>query len=522
MSVRTTETEIKYETPDGAALPALAELPFGELPGVRSVSDPVEMQLSAEYYDTADLRLIRAGVTLRRRTGGTDDGWHLKLPDKVGTRQEIRLPAGDGTAVPGELAGLVRGISRGAPLLPTARLDTTRKTVDLLGDGGGSLAEVAADEVRAQALLAGGTTTQDPAAAGESAIITRWAELEVELKDGDQRLLDSAAGLLRGCGLVPSGRSAKLERALAVRLPPAAEPRQPAAGSPAADVVLGYLREQATRLLALDPMVRIDEPDAVHQMRVTARRMRATLRTFKRVLDPVGTGHLAAELRWLGQTLGEARDAEVLAGHLTASAGEVPVEVLIGPVQARIQRHFAAVRARARAAVLTALDGQRYFALLDEIDRLLADPPLADQDGTAGQVLPGEIRRAYKKVRRRLRRARGAAAGQRSDLALHQARKAAKRARYAAEAASQVCGKPANRLAKRMKRLQSELGEHHDAVVARQVIRDLGIEAHLAGENAFTFGLLYERENARAEQARTRAAKAARRAKRRRYRRWLG
>ncbi|MDV9192738.1 CHAD domain-containing protein, partial [Streptomyces sp. SR27] len=91
--------------------------------------------------------------------------------------------------------------------------------------------------------------------------------------------------------------------------------------------------------------------------------------------------------------------------------------------------------------------------------------------------------------------------GHERDLALHEARKAAKRARYAAEAARPTLGKPAKRLAKRVKAVQSLLGEHQDAVVARAALRELGVQADGAGETAFTWGLLYGREEAAAEAA---------------------
>ena len=64
MAVVVRETETKYELPAGAALPSL-----DELPEVGATAGADEQQLEAEYYDTDDLRLIRAGVTLRRRRG---------------------------------------------------------------------------------------------------------------------------------------------------------------------------------------------------------------------------------------------------------------------------------------------------------------------------------------------------------------------------------------------------------------------------------------------------------------------
>jgi CHAD domain-containing protein len=106
-------------------------------------------------------------------------------------------------------------------------------------------------------------------------------------------------------------------------------------------------------------------------------------------------------------------------------------------------------------------------------------------------------------------------------VALHQARKSARRARYAAEAARPAIGRPARRFARQMKKVQSVLGEHQDAVIARQAARELGIGAHLAGENAFTYGLLYEREAHQAARRQAAARRVWKRASRSRYRRWM-
>ena len=117
--------------------------------------------------------------------------------------------------------------------------------------------------------------------------------------------------------------------------------------------------------------------------------------------------------------------------------------------------------------------------------------------------------------------ARRAEPGTPRDVALHQARKAAKRARYAGEAVTPALGRKAARFTKQVKAVQSVLGEHQDAVIARQAERELGIEAHLAGENAFTYGLLYERENHRAEGLRAQARQVWKQASRPRYWNWL-
>ncbi len=201
MATTVDEIEFKYEAPAGTVLP-----PLEDLPRVAAESDPEEQTLEADYYDTADLRLIRAGITLRRRRGGSDPGWHLKLPAGGQSRREIQVPLSHGgsagSAVPDELAALVRVHTRGEPLMPVAIIRTRRRRRLLLDRGGVSLAELVADEVSAETL-------------GDSTTISSWGEVEVELTGGGQKLLDAADERLRRSGLRRARRSAKLERALA-------------------------------------------------------------------------------------------------------------------------------------------------------------------------------------------------------------------------------------------------------------------------------------------------------------------
>jgi CHAD domain-containing protein len=504
MAVSVNETEIKYDAPAATALPRL-----DDLPRVARASEPTEELLEAEYYDTSDLRLVRAGVTLRRRQGGTDPGWHLKLPVETDTRQEIRLPLGREPEVPEELTARVRVHTRGQPLRPVARISTRRQRLTLMDGSGKSLAEVAIDDVSAQTM-------------GDSTAISRWQEVELELTGGDRKLLAAADRPLRRAGLRPAGHAAKLERALGLEpARPAGQPRLKPS-SPAGEVVRAYLRAQADRLKSVDLQVRTDEPDSAHQMRVAVRRLRSTLRTFADVIGPARASRLASELKWLGGVLGEVREPEMLSSHLQDNLHKTPVEQVIGPVQARVQRHFAPVRAAAREKALDALDSARYFTLLDDLDRLVTEP---DRTGKAQQpakdVLPAAVRRPYKQARRRMRKAWAASAHQSRDTGLHRARKSARRARYAGEVAAPALGKEAGRFANQMKKVQSLLGEHQDAVVARQLDRELGIAAHLAGENAFTYGLLYERDTGRRGQLQPEARHLWKRASRSRYRRWM-
>jgi len=287
----------------------------------------------------------------------------------------------------------------------------------------------------------------------------------------------------------------------------------------AGEAVLAYLSAQTARFNALELAVRKDKPDSVHQMRVTVRRLRAALQSFQGIVSEPDTRHLRAELKWLGGVLGGARDTEVLASHLHAGLAAVPTELVLGPAQAQITAHFAPLEASSRKAVLDAFDSDRYKMLCTALGRLLDSPPLTPRAAEpAGTVLPSAVGRAYRRTRRRMDQASRAPAGRQRDVALHETRKAAKRARYAAEAAAPALGKKdgkkAHQLAKRMKKVQSALGDHQDAVIAQAAARDIGVHAHLAGENAFSFGLLQERAHQQALASEDRANRAWRRARR--------
>ncbi|MFF0474355.1 CHAD domain-containing protein [Streptomyces sp. NPDC004284] len=472
------EIERKYEATGDTGLPDLTRVP-----GVSSVVDRGVMELDAVYYDTPDLRLAAAGLTLRRRTGGSDAGWHVKFPVAVGIRDEIRAPLSD--TLPDALAGLLRSRVRDAEVVPAVRLRSSRDVRHLLTADGTLLAELSVDTVHAERLPDGGEAS--------------WTEIEVELADGidDETILDAIGKRLKKAGILPSEAPSKLARALAET---GAEPRPPATpGKPgtAGAAVLAYVREQAEAIVALDPAVRRDLPDAVHQMRVACRRLRSAFKTYRAVLDRDATDPLGEELKWLAGELGAARDHEVLSARLRAALDEVPKTLRLGPVRARLRIWTAARGRDARRRVLDALDSARHLALLEALDALLTDPPLRKAAGRdAREVLARAVLKDHDRLAGRVDHALALDPGQERDLALHAARKAAKRARYAADAARPALGKPAKKLAKRVKAVQSLLGEHQDAVVARATLRELAIQADAAGESAFTWGLLHGREEA--------------------------
>jgi inorganic triphosphatase YgiF len=195
------ETEQKYDAAADFVLPDLAGLG-----GRTKATGRQRYYLSATYFDTDDFDLIRNRITLRRRVGGPDEGWHLKLPVRKDTRQEIRTPLGedDHGTVPAQLAAQVQDITAGRALHPIAILDTERTVVTLASQAGELLAEVADDLVTA-------TRLDEPGAEP-----MRWREIEVEAVEGAKAegVLEAVGQALREAGARRSTSASKLSRLL--------------------------------------------------------------------------------------------------------------------------------------------------------------------------------------------------------------------------------------------------------------------------------------------------------------------
>ncbi|MEU0807794.1 CYTH and CHAD domain-containing protein [Streptomyces sp. NPDC005970] len=497
------EIERKYEASDDGRLPELAGVA-----GIAEVVNKGVATLDATYYDTADQRLAADRITLRRRTGGSDAGWHLKLPAGPDARDEIRAPLSD--TLPAELAALVRSRVRDQGLVPLVRLVSERAVRHLVDADGALLAELSADRVTARRL-----TPEQGEPVG-------WTEVEVELAPGgDPALLDTLEPHLTEAGLRRSAAASKLARALAetgvardgtkgaesadkkaetgrkAKAGKKAGKGAKGAGPTAGDVVLRYARAQIAAVVSLDPAVRLDAPDSVHSMRVATRRLRSSFRSYRKVLDRAVTDPIGDELKWLAGELGIDRDREVLTARIEERLAEVPDGLRAGPVAERLGTWSRTSRRGSRERLIGVLDGERHLALLVSLDALSADPPLRPAaDRPAEDVILAAVLRDYERLAALVAAALAASPGHDRDLAVHEARKKAKRARYAAEAARPALGKPAKAFAGLMTELQDLLGDHQDSVVAREALRDLAEQAHAAGERDFTFGVLYAREEA--------------------------
>ena len=469
------EVELKFRVTGAFTLPDLAALP-----GVARVETRPTFAMANVYYDTPDLRLFRWGITLRRRSGGPDEGWHLKLPVQgagEGVRDEMRAPLSD--ELPASLARLVTAFARGAVLGPVAALQTERTPRVLLDHAGSAIVEVVDDAV----------SVMD----GDQ-VATRFREIEAEaLTDPpDQDLLRDVGDALLAEGAVP-GTMGKAGAALGPRAavpPDVAELPWPDASAPAGDVVSAYLALHCRRLLLADLLLRRDLPDAVHQMRVSARRLRSGLKVFAPLLDEDWARDLRVELGWMASGLGTARDTEVLRERLDAHATELDGDDS-ARARAVIDAALAQRMSEAEDQVRAVVDSNRYVALLETLVEGVRRPPLTERAReSAEEALPPLVAKAFRRLDRRV-------AGLEIDTpspVWHEARIAAKRARYSADAVAPVLGHDMSRLAERLADVTEVLGSHQDAHVAQSTLRDLVSQADPQG--GFALGRLLAIEEA--------------------------
>ncbi len=445
---------------------------FDGIPGVTRVECAETHTLDAVYYDTPERDLASNRITLRRRIGGPDEGWHLKLPSGPDARTEVRAPldTGEHHEVPAELRDVVLAVVRDRPLNPVARISTTREVQLLHGEHDAVVAEFCDDQVTAGQGADGATSPQ------------QWREWELELvgDEADGELMDQVSERLFDAGATPAGVGSKLARVLGT------SPTEPPAGP-----LHRAMAELIGELLVWDRAVRGEVDDSVHQMRVTARKIRSLLQASPDSFGLTGDAPIIDELRELGNVLGVARDAEVLAERYGSALDGVPPELIRGPIRERLvdgaeQRYRSGLR-----HALAALRLPRYFRLLDGLDALIAGSASAEH-----QAAPTTVAAAGKKVKKAAKAARRTHSVAERDDAIHRIRKRAKRLRYTADATG------AKKVSKRAKNLQSLLGDHQDSVVSRAHLIEQANAAHAAGEDTFTYGLLYQREAALAAESR--------------------
>ncbi len=503
------EVELKLAIHGAFSLPDLTDDA-----AVAEVRQDASQDLWATYWDTADLRLARHGVTLRRRTGeAAGPRWTLKLPlrddgaepangDGILARREIEMK-GPADRVPERAADLVTAYARTEPLTEIAKLRTRRQVWSLLDGAGTVVAELDDDEV---SVMEHGRT------------ISRFRELELESRGLEDADLQRIAGLLRSAGAVDAEPIPKVVRALgpAATAPADAAPLEIGPDRTAGAAVRAALTDAVDRIVRNDAGMRMGDGESLHEARVGTRRLRSHLRVFRPLLDASWADALDSELRSLARQLGEVRDLDVLVERL----GEVVADLhpVIDPLLDDLGRR----REASRGALLERLRDDRYPALLERLVAASAAPRhLRVAARPAGSALPPLFERAWK----RLAKHGGAMTREWTDPDYHRLRILAKRARYAADAIGPALDDArrdgADGIRKRLAALQTLLGEVQDAATARDEILAAAARHPDNGPFNLAAGIALERESQRAAAARAAAPDAWRELRRPRHRRWL-
>jgi CHAD domain-containing protein len=518
------ETTSRYAADEGVELPTMFELAAEPDRRGRAMPDgaplaesQVREQFEETYVDTADLRLAAAGLTLRLRSRGEDTGWHLDLSAGGASGPIVRLPSGPAApAVPMALRQLVWARTNGAALLPVAEAQTARTVHRLVDATGQVVIRMVDDRVTARRLL--------PADGAGEAAPSAWREVGVELADTYGERIEDVDVRLRDRGLRVAATPPELTWLRGPdrdgRSDPV-PPQQLTVTSCAGDVLLSYLRQQEEKLRTQDVQVRLDAPDGIHQMRVATRRIRSALTTFRPLFATDVIRPLGIELKWLAGELGAARDAEVLRDRVRAAIEEGSQDGNVAGVGQDADSELERTYRHAHDRVLGELNGERYHRLLSALAGLTGRPPFTRQAAVAaGTVLPRRVARSYGRLRRLVKAANAEPGGAERGELLHEARKAAKRARYAGESVSPVFGPDATAFAEAMERVQEALGEHHDSVVTRERLRQLGLHAPTTAD-AFVYGRLHALEELRTERSEEQFVAAWKNARRKSLHRWL-
>ncbi|MGI9197969.1 MAG: CHAD domain-containing protein [Candidatus Nanopelagicales bacterium] len=446
--------------------------------GIASVEQQPSFHMRNTYFDTPDLRLFRWGITLRRREGGPDEGWQMKLPVEGadrGTRDEVRLPLTPG-GVPDELRSTVLALVREAELVEVASLRTHRQPFLLRDEAGTGIAEVVDDIVDT---MEGDRSTHS------------FREIEVEaIGDADLEVLEAVVSLLVEHGGTV-GSLSKASAALGPRTlapPDVPEVAWPAPSDPAGDALHAFLSAYVRRFLLQDVRVRRRLPDSVHQLRVAARRLRSGLQAFRPLLDRQWAEGLRGELAWAASGLGLARDTEVLLERLRDNARGLPGD-MGGEAMAVIEPALLAREGQAELEARATMDSDRYRALVEALIDAARHPRLdAAAQEPCDKALPIIVAKALRRLASRVDGISPDSDGEH----WHEVRIAAKRARYAADAVSPVLGERVADLARELSVVTDVLGDHQDSHVAQLTLQELS--AHADQAHAFALGALYEHE----------------------------
>lgn len=478
------ETEWQFDAPDLervrtwlSSQPSHAPLTFEQVRDREQVDS---------YFDAADWRLFQAGFSLRRRRSGEEYELTLKALGAASAgpiaRREISQASADGDIFDGDgpVSNRVRLVVGRRSLQRLFDVRTRRRTF-AVRRAGDQVAVVELDE-----------TTVAPTTAVPSTFRRVEVEISAGIAAGEvQSFVDA---MVEACALTPTSAS-KYEMGLrASGLDPESAlvfgptERDPELGTAA--FAFAWLRQQWSAFLRHEPGTRLGEGiEALHQMRVATRRLRAAIRVFAPVL-PEAFIRLRDELQWVGHELGAVRDLDVQIEELEArrAAGSWDESSALAPLVAAVDR----TRSEERQRLIDLLNSTRYDALVDEFSHLLrtgapaTDPTMAG----VGAFAPAILRQRYRRLRRDIRALHALS----EPREYHAVRIRAKQLRYSLEIFGEFYGATAQRFAVALKAVQDHFGEHQDADVGidrfRELVRSEG--SALPPETLVVLGRLME------------------------------
>jgi CHAD domain-containing protein len=441
----------------------------GPLPPGFSLAAGGVKELNDTYFDTAGFHVNCAGYTCRVRRKGASAELTLKgmaaASEGMRSRRELtemlESPATSPLAAPGPCGVILRAVVGRNALVPIFSLQTRREIFNL-SDEAGVLAEIAVDE------------TAIPV--GEDRPV-RLSRVEIEVDPADiERARPFVTALVAANRLTEAGTS-KFESALiatGLSVPTVGGDLGPTTVTPemsAGEVAYAVLRKQFTALRANEPGTRLGEDiEALHDMRVASRRLRAAMAAFRPFLTPRML-RFRDQLGWVAAALGEVRDLDVQLERMHEWRANFPPE-RAAALEA-VEELLDARRKYARRRMLAVLDSRRYESLCSSFASALRfGPPKSFAPGRVPvlAIAPDMVERRYKRVRKQ------------GDLirkdsppdAYHLLRIDAKKLRYALEfVGNGIYGKPALDFSARVTAMQDVLGLHQDAYVAMDLMQEL-------------------------------------------------
>jgi inorganic triphosphatase YgiF len=485
MSAMPVETELKLRVSPAAMRRLITH------PVLKAAARSPAQKLTAVYYDTPDLDLLRLGGALRvRREGGRwiqTAKWGGEVRSGLHQRNEIEV----------ELTGSAPDLSKivhpqahalfcaphiAAGLQPVFETSFTRsKRLLAVADAATIEASFDRGEIRS------GERTE------------ALSELELELKRGAVPALFQLALKIAEHTPVTLENRSKAERGYALFRATPHEPVKAAAPVLALDMTVSdafaALAWESVRQLNAneDGVLQREEPEYLHQMRVGLRRLRSVLSAFSQAIPASARDHVRQELSWLSSRLGPARDWDVF---VTETLPRVSSVVGCSDGFERLVAAVASRRAAAQHKLRRTIRSRRYQRALLSMACWLSSHAWRDGAGEEQRALldspvrtyaQSELEQRYERVRRRGRKLPKLDAAGRHELRI-----AIKKLRYSVEFfASLFDAAAARALRSRLARLQDILGTMNDAVTLQRLLADVHTdsnEAAIAQSRGFLFG----------------------------------